>query len=91
MQSVQVIADQRDPNPVQLFAIGMDASFTAIAGSIQSTWWLPSPLRGSCAMTSAPNFCPPSREAEAVEAPFLARLRQGSARVSQQRDRGRCS
>jgi hypothetical protein len=41
MQSVQVIADQRDPNTVQLFAVGHDASIAAIAGSIQSTWWLP--------------------------------------------------
>jgi hypothetical protein len=40
MQSVQVITDQRDPNTVQLFAIGLDASVAAISGSIQSTWWL---------------------------------------------------
>ena len=41
MQTISVIADQRDPNTIQLFAVGHDASVAAIAGSIQSTWWLP--------------------------------------------------
>jgi hypothetical protein len=41
MQSVQVIADQRDPNTVQLFATGMDASVACLGGLTQATWWLP--------------------------------------------------
>jgi hypothetical protein len=41
MPTIQVIRDQRDPNTVQLFATAIDAAVASIAGSIQSTWWLP--------------------------------------------------
>jgi hypothetical protein len=41
MPTIQVIRDQRDPNTVQLFATAIDAAVASIAGSTQSTWWLP--------------------------------------------------
>lgn len=41
MQSVQVIADEREPAVVQLFATGMDASVACLSGLTQATWWLP--------------------------------------------------
>jgi hypothetical protein len=41
MQSVQVIADSREPAVVQLYATGMDASVACLGGLTQATWWLP--------------------------------------------------
>jgi hypothetical protein len=41
MPTIQVIRDQRDPNVVQLFATGVDASVACLGGIAQATWWLP--------------------------------------------------
>ena len=41
MSTIQVIADSREPNTVQLFATGMDASVACLGGLAQATWWLP--------------------------------------------------
>jgi len=41
MPTIQVIRDQRDPNTVQLFATGVDASVACLGGTTQATLWLP--------------------------------------------------
>jgi hypothetical protein len=41
MQSVQVIADEREPSTVQIFVTGLEASVAALGGAVQATVWFP--------------------------------------------------
>ena len=53
MSTISVIMPADEPDVVQLYAVGHDASVAAIAASSSRRGGYPSMWRGSCATTSA--------------------------------------
>jgi hypothetical protein len=74
-----------------LYAVGIDVSAAYVAGVSQATWCYPRKRHGSCATTSAPNSCPPWREASALEVPFLTRRRDPRGHEGDGGPRGACA